>query len=244
MHSCLYEGEVIHRRRAPRPHAFRVGLYMTFLDLAELPGVFDGSWLWSARRPAVSWFRRADYLDPQVPSLDTAVRDRVESLGAERPRGPIRLLTHLRTWGHCFNPVSFYYLYDEAGARVEQVLAEITNTPWNERHCYLVPCGEEARFAKRFHVSPFMPMDHEYHWRIDEPGSRLEVRMENYRRGEKVFDAELGLRRTEITPATLRRVLLSHPLMTLSVIARIHVEALRLWRKKIPFHSHPSKAHR
>ena len=244
MQSCLYEGTVLHRRRTPRPHGFRVGLYMTYLDLDELGEAFGGSRLWSTTRPAVSWFRRDDYLDPGTPSLDTAVRDRVEAMDGIRPRGPIRLLTHLRTWGHCFNPVSFYYLFDETGTRAERVLAEITNTPWNERHAYLVGIGEEASFGKRFHVSPFMTMDHEYRWALGAPGDALEVHMKNLRDGEEVFDATLSLRRTEITPGALRRVLVRYPAMTLAVVARIHVEALRLWRKKVPFVPHPAKAER
>jgi DUF1365 family protein len=241
MQSCLYEGQVVHHRFEPREHRFSYGLYMCYLDLAELPGVLDASWLWSARRAAPSWFRRADYLDPGTPDLDTAVRDRVEGISGERPRGPIRMLTHLRTWGYCFNPVTFYYLFDQEGDRARSVLAEITNTPWKERHAYLVPCGAESRFDKAFHVSPFMPMDHEYRWRLDAPGERLAVHMENHRDGRKVFDADLALRRTEINSASLARVLFRYPWMTLQVVATIHAQAARLWRKKIPFHSHPSK---
>ena len=108
MHSALYTGRLRHRRFAPRPHAFAYDLCMVWLDLAELDAVFRGRWLWSARRPALAWLRRADYLgDPALP-LETAVRDRIEAETRRRPTGPIRLLTHLRTFGHCFNPVSFY----------------------------------------------------------------------------------------------------------------------------------------
>lgn len=241
MQSCLYEGTVKHSRYGPRPHAFNYGLYMCYLDLAELPALFDGHPLWSARRLAPSWFRRGDYLDPATPDLDVAVRDRIESMSGNRPSGPIRLLTHLRTWGYCFNPVSFYYTFAPGGGGVESILAEITNTPWNERHAYLVPCGETARFEKAFHVSPFMSMDYEYVWRLDPPGDRLEVHMENHRQGEKAFEAHLGLRRTEISRGALTRVLVRYPWMTLHVIAGIHTQALRLWRKRVPFHPHPSK---
>ena len=138
MQSCLYLGSLRHRRHAPRPHAFRYRVFMTYLDLGELDEVFRGRWLWSTRRPALAWMRRADYLgDPAVP-LDEAVRERVARETGERPRGPIRLLTHLRMLGACFNPVSFYYCFDQAGERVETIVAEITNTPWNERHAYVL----------------------------------------------------------------------------------------------------------
>lgn len=158
MHSCLYDGWVRHRRFAPRAHAFRYRLFMAYLDLTELDRVFRGRWFWSTRRPALAWFRRADYLgDPSVP-LDQAVRDCVERNTGVRPRGPIRLLTHLRYFGYVFNPVSFYYCFDTADTRVETIVAEITNTPWGERHAYVLSArGEQPlrfRFGKAFHVSP------------------------------------------------------------------------------------------
>ena len=133
--SCLYTGHIRHRRSGPRRNDFRYRIYLAYLDLGELPTLFAGRWLWSARRPALAWFRRADYLgDPQVP-LDTAVRDRVEAQTGHRPQGPIRLLTHLRQFGWSFNPVSFYYVFDDSGEHLETLVAEITNTKprwvWN-----------------------------------------------------------------------------------------------------------------
>ena len=147
MQSCLYNGWVRHRRFAPRAHAFRYRLFMAYLDLTELDHVFRGRWFWSTRRPALAWFRRADYLgNPSVP-LDQAVRDAVERDTGMRPRGPIRLLTHLRYFGHGFNPVSFYYCFDPADTRVETIVAEITNTPWAERHAYVLPAAWRATAA-------------------------------------------------------------------------------------------------
>ena len=100
-----------------------------------------------------------------------------ERTGA-RPAGPIRLLTHLRYFGYSFNPVSFYYVFDATDTRVETIVAEITNTPWKERHAYVLPVAGAARaggrawrfsFEKQFHVSPFMPMDMRYDWRFGAP---------------------------------------------------------------------------
>jgi DUF1365 family protein len=194
------------------------------------------------RRPALAWFRRGDYLgDPAVP-LDRAVRDLVAAETGIRPAGPIRLLTHLRMFGHCFNPVSFYYCYDAAGAKVEAVVAEITNTPWNERHAYVLPArdGElRFRFGKAFHVSPFLPMALQYDWRFSEPGARLSVHMRNLDGGAKVFDATLDLERREIGAASLAGALARFPLMTLQVVAAIYWQALRLWTRRTPFHAHP-----
>jgi len=138
LRSAIYRGTVAHARHAPRPHAFTYRLFMMYLDLDELDRVFEGRWFWSARRPALARFRRADYLgDPSEP-LDAAVRDRAAALTGRRPTGPIRMLTHLRYFGYIQNPVTFYYCFAPDGERVETILAEITNTPWGERHTYAV----------------------------------------------------------------------------------------------------------
>jgi DUF1365 family protein len=245
--SALYEGRVQHRRHAPRPHAFRYRIFQLYLDLAELDEVFRGRWLWSARRPALAWFRRADHLGEAEVPLDTAVRDLVERESGRRPRGPIRLLTHLRYFGYCMNPVSFYYCFDASDRHVETVVAEVHNTPWRERHCYVLAGAgaspvKRFRFPKAFHVSPFMPMTHGYEWRFTEPGGRLTVHMTSLDAGTRVFDATLVLDRQAITGWRLARVLTLYPLMTVQVIAAIYWQALRLWWKGTPYHPHPGAA--
>ena len=235
MQSGLYLGRLRHRRHAPRAHEFRYRLFMAWLDLAELDQVFRGRWLWSAKRPALAWFRREDHLgDPRVP-LDDAVRELVRERTGRRPAGPIRLLTHLRYLGYVFNPVSFYYCYDAAGERVETVVAEVNNTPWGERHCYVIQPND--RTPKAMHVSPFMPMELDYRWRFSRPGSRLAVHMALMQGTTPIFDATLSLEKSELRTS----VLLLHPFMTLKVITAIHWQALRLWLKGVPFHRHPSK---
>lgn len=248
MHSAIYRGWVSHHRALPRRHAFRYALFMMWLDLAELDRVFDGRWLWSVRRPALARFRRRDYLAPHDVPLDQAVRDLVLDRLGRRPAGAVRLLTHLSYFGYCFNPVSFYYCYDELGA-LDAIVADITNTPWAERHQYVLDVGrarESAggsapvwRFPKSFHVSPFLPMDMDYEWRFDEPGEAIHVHMRNMRSGRHVFDATLSLRRTPLTGAGLARVLAAFPFMTLKVIAAIHWQAFRLLLKRTPFYTHP-----
>lgn len=249
MHSALYVGRVRHRRVSPQPHSFRYGLFMVYLDLSELDQVFAGRWLWSTKRAALARFCRSDYLgDASVP-LDEAVRQRVTEVTGQRPTGPIRMLTHLRYFGHVFNPVTFYYVHDAADTRVETIVAEITNTPWKERHSYVLPQRADTAhpdvhrhaFEKDFHVSPFMPMAQSYDWRFSTPRETLSVHMENLERGGKVFDATLALERRPITGLNLARALAQFPLMTVKVVAAIHWQALKLWLKRTPFYTHPSK---
>ncbi len=222
---------------------------MMYLDLEELPRVFDGQWAWSVDRPRPAWFRRSDYLgDPQL-SLDEAVRRCVAERVGRRPEGPIRMLTHLRYFGYCFNPVTFYFCYDRTGNCLEFIISEITNTPWAERHTYIHathadrdgPDRLRFRFGKEFHISPFMDMDIDYDWQFTEPGSNLAVHMTSLERGRRIFDATMVMERREINSVSLRKVLWHYPLMTVQVITAIHWQALRLKLKGCRFYTHPAK---
>lgn len=249
MNSCLFEGRVKHRRSDPVAHRFSYRLFFVYLDLEELDTVFDGHWLWSTKGWAPARFRRSDHVgDPSVP-LDATVRDLVAADTGWRPSGPIRLLTHLRYFGYCFNPVSFYYCFDDDDESVECIVAEVSNTPWGERCCYVLPRSDSIganaalRFcpSKKMHVSPFMDMDIQYDWSFTEPGDRLNVFMANSRDGKRFFDASIALERREIGTASLAGVLIKYPLLTSRVIVGIYWQALLLWLKRCPFVGHPSK---
>ena len=230
--SAIYEGTVSHARRGPRAHAFSYRMYMLYLDLDELPGM------------GLASYRREDFLGDATRDLATEVLDRVEKELGFRPTGPVRLLTHVRSLGYVFNPVSFYYCFDGGGETLRAVVAEITNTPWGERHAYVLPAGPDgvtSTFDKAFHVSPFYPMEQTYDWRLPVPGERLEVEMASLEKGAEVFRARLTMRREAYSPAALRRAAIFQPLMAWKVHAAIYWQAFRLWVKGTPFHVHPAK---
>lgn len=223
---------------------------MVYVDLAELPVLFEKHPWWSFERPNIVSFRRSDYMGPKDTSLDTAVRDLVFRRTGHRPQGPIRLLTHLRTWGYCFNPVSIYYCFDKSGEDVGTIVTDINNTPWGERHAYVlsphanihtVAKWRRYRFNKTFHISPFMDMELAYDWRFKVPGEHTAAHMRILKDGRHIFDASLQLRRLALNRTNLTRVLFQYPLLTHKVTLMIYWQALRLWRKRLPFYTHPAK---
>lgn len=247
MQSCIYEGLVSHTRSEPVRHRFRYRLFMMYVDLDELPTLFEKRRLWSTSRPAIARFRREMHLGEG--DLGEAVRDRVASATGRRPQGPIRLLTNFCYFGYGFNPVSFYYCFAADGETVQAVVVEVNNTPWGEQTSYVESCENRPAVAgrwrfdvkKQMHVSPFMPMDVAYTWAMTPPGKSLSVFMANQIDGQRVFSANLALRRREITSLSLAAVLLRFPFQSARVMVAIHWQALRLWLKRVPLHSHPDK---
>jgi uncharacterized protein len=233
--SCIYEGTIRHRRMQPR-REFRHQLALFYLDLDELPALLGGRLV--ASPPGGLRFRRRDYLGPASIPLGCAVRDEVETRTGLRPDGPIRLLAQLRSFGHCFNPVSFYYCMDAPGERVQAVVAEVTNTPWGERRSYVLP-GGRGDVAKALHVSPFMGMDQRYVARTGDPGERLAIHIESRRGDELTFDATLSLRRRELTRGSAACVNARYPFANVRVLALIYGHAISLKLAGAPVHRHP-----
>jgi len=254
--SKLYIGKVMHHRHLPTSHRFSYSIFMLYLDLDELPSLFDRYWLWSARGFNLAQFRRQDHLHGDA-CLKSTVLDLVEHQTGNRPAGKVCLLTHLRYFAYVMNPVSFYYCFDEDNQSLQAIVAEVHNTPWGEQHAYVLEANKFSENAsgalyqfehdKSFHVSPFLPMDMRYHWRVSGPSEKLSVFIENWQaldqshEAQRVFNVGMQLRRRSISSASLAKCLLTFPLMTLKVAGAIYYQALRLWLKKIPIYHKPKR---
>jgi DUF1365 family protein len=247
--SAIYEGWVAHRRRAPVPHTFRYRIFMPLFDLGELPELLDPIPLWSARRPAPVRLRCDDFLgEGSLPLAERARNVSLDRIG-RRPAGPVRLLANPRYLGVGFNPVSFFFLYGRDASTVEAVIAEVTNTPWGERHSYVLDGrargssgASEAGFEKRMHVSPFQPMEQRYEISVSDPNEQLRVAIRSLEGGREVFTATMALRRRELTRARMAGLLLRYPPSTIATLARIYANAARLRLKGARFHPHPKGA--
>lgn len=250
--SALYFGSIRHRRYTPVRREFSHSVCYFYIDLSEVRDRFAIPGLFSFRVPSLFGFRRRAYLGGKEPlernlSLDETVRRRVEKAHGVRPQGPIRMLTQIASFGISFNPVSFYYCFDPAGEIVEYIVAEITNTPWKERHAYVLKAeprltgANRFAFDKIFHVSPFLGMDYRYEWSFSNPESTLTIHMENHpRTGTPVeFDSTLMLRQKSWTPLGVLFALLRQPLMTLKTILLIYGHAAVIWSRNMPVFPHP-----
>jgi len=247
MQSALYLGELRHRRFSPREHAFTYPVFMAFLDIDELPRLMRVSpfsaynrWNW------IAYHERDHFGDPKK-TLRDRLREDAARNGVELPSGKIFLLTHLRYLGYVFNPVSFFYCYDQAG-KLAMILSEVNNTFGESHNYWLTPESQRINAAamryvtpKRLHVSPFQPMGLDYVWIFTPPGEKLVAHMNTLAEGQPNFDATLQLERRSWNASELCKILLRYPLMTLRVIGAIHWEALKLWAKGVPVYTHPEK---
>lgn len=249
MYSCIYEGTVTHRRFEPVAHQFQYRLFMVSLDLAELPSLVAPGGLIANNKFSGRSFLRSDHLFNDSQSLETEIREIVFQQAGIHPKGPIRLLTQLRYFGTYFSPINLFYIYDEQDEHIEYIVAEVNNTPWQERHCYLLWEGngtvglDELRFShpKQFHVSPFMEMDLEYRWRLSKPDAHLSVQLANFEDSKELFSARMELKRRVLDRQQLRRMTFRYPLMSLQIITAIYYQALKLWWKQCPVYYHPKK---
>jgi len=219
---------------------------MMYLDLAEIDRVLESNPLWSRRMFSPVRFRRADYYGHESQSIEAAVRQKIQEELGFTPEGPIRMLSNLRFFGFIINPITIYYCFDSQ-EQLTAMLLEVTNTPWGERHQYVLNCDPIAKkqrisFEKDHHVSPFMPMSMQYEWFCNTPAASLLVHMNSRLNNDEVnkcFDATLVLKRREICSWSLFSILARFPVMTFKVFAGIYWQALKLFVKKLPIYPNP-----
>ncbi|GEA11912.1 DUF1365 domain-containing protein [Alteromonas sp. KUL49] len=240
MESALYKGLVYHERFAPTKHKFSYEIHLFWLKLNEVEELSTSLKCFSSSGRA--WFRlkRADYLSDSDKPLEQAVIDKMSELNGKPVSGDVFMLGQLRVWGIYFSPVNFYYLRQTDGS-FSHVLAEVSNTPWNERHYYLVDLAVQSDTEKAFHVSPFNPIDMTYKWRIAQPSEHLALAMDCCR-DDKEFTAGLNLRRYSLSNENLSRAMLRIPNMTIKTVVGIYWQALKLFLKRTPLYTHPEKS--
>jgi DUF1365 family protein len=238
----LYVGKLRHRRFLPKSHQFTYRVFMLYVNCDDVHNHRIGPWLGPCFWHWLRFCRRDFHGDPAI-NLADAVRHTVHKKTGFLPEGPIMVLANWRTWGVSMNPLTTYYCWDKNKVRVEYIVAEVNNTPWNERHAYVLACAtgdkQNIVFDKAFPVSPFNPMDMAYRWKSTKPQEQLLIHIENWREdaahGVKIMDATLSLKALDLTSKNLRKTLMSLPAMSIQVITAIYWQALRLWLKRIPF---------
>jgi uncharacterized protein len=266
--SAIYRGTVRHRRFSPKKHYFSYDVFMLYIDTSELEHIFTLSPFWSNTKWVPARFKRSDFhmgksylnensnnennnnensrIENNLPTIDQAVRDTVEREIGYRPTGPVRMLVNFRYWGYSINPLSTYYCFDAAGEKVVAILAEVHNTPWNERHAYVLANHDFGKkqvcnFQKEFHVSPFNALDMRYQWQSTAPAKTLGIHLENWCDDNKVMDATVALTRQPLNTKNMHAILIRFPWMTVKVVMAIYWQALALWLKGVPLFNHPKK---
>ena len=241
MESAIYSGHIFHTRHIPTPHSFKYPFFMWYLDLDGVDQLQNLGICFSSKRWALNRFKRSDYLgDPGQPLAD-CVRNKMEELTGFQVAGRVFGLLNLRTIGLYFSPVNFYYGFDKTG-KPSHLLAEVSNTPWNERHYYAHRLDDsrlERVNTKDFKVSPFNPAKNQtYKWKISAPLETIGINLGVHDERGHILEAALRLSRQPFSKKSALKLIVRKPAMTAFIIAGIYWQALRIFLKGIPYIPH------
>lgn len=240
MHSAIYSGKLSHSRLLPRKHQFFYNIFLLWLDLDELDDLDETVKGFAYNRWSWVQFNNRDYLGKNSLKVKYKALETFSELAGKPMTGKVFFMGQPRILGLYFSPVNFYFLQQDG--EFTHMLAEVSNTPWNERHCYLVDMKHQANTDKAFFVSPFNPMDMQYHWSIPEPGeNKFDLGIDCYGSDEAChLRTRLVLDKAPLNSEHLRQRLQKIPSMTLKTLAGIYWEAVKLILKKVPYYRHPS----
>ena len=243
MHA-IYQGIIIHQRSSPKKHSFTYKTNMLYLDLDKIKEAFSDNFFWSYNKPNFASFYRSDFYGDKNKTIKKSIQTLLLKKINLNHKGKVFLLTTIRFFGYSFNPVSFYYCFDET-EKIQAIVTHITNTPWKEKYAYVHDCRNNSsmskifKFEKSFHVSPFMPMDINYNWVFTSPKDFLYVSMDNLLKNKLIFNATLKMTKRAWTAYALNKILFLSIPMSIKAIILIYFNALILFIKKVKFYPHP-----
>lgn len=253
LNSGIYKARVMHHRLAPKKHSFWYNIFMFYIDLDEIPFLQRQIRWFGYQTLNLFTFRDRDHLQlaGETPGQSKNTKEQISDYllrqGVHIGNGKIMLLTNLAVLGYNFNPVSFYFCFDEDQNPLCAV-AEISNT-YREMKLFFFGKSQLAdgvfqqRAEKLFYVSPFIDLDAFFDFKLAIPGEKLDIKIDDYdKEGKRFFISTLLGKRKPLTERNMLRYFFSIPLIPLQVMGLIHWQAFKLWIKKISYH--PKAANR
>ena len=236
--SCIYNGQVIHKRFKPKEHFFKYKVFSLLLDLSELSLLDRELKIFSYNKFNILSFYDVDHGPRDGTSLISWVKENLNNNNINSKEIKIKLLCYPRVWGYIFNPLSIFFVYDK-NSNLISILYEVKNT-FGEQHTYVFKIDKDNQLfehscKKKFHVSPFIEMNCLYYFKILKPTDKLSVVInQNDDSGKLLFASQDGLK-NELNNKNLMISYISNPLMSFKIIGAIHFEAFKLWIKGIKY---------